>query len=100
VVDWMNDPANKDEMLKILSARVGLTPAEYEPLLAGTHILPIAEATEILTGAPELGFKSLAGSSGIVDQFNVDHQVYAAKEFAPEYADASLTRKSRRCARR
>ena len=91
VVDFMSDPANKDEMLRILAARVGLTPAEYEPLLAGTHILPIAEALEIMKGAPELGFKSLAGSSGIVDQFNVDNQVYAALEFTPAYFDVTLT---------
>jgi len=91
VVDFMADPANKDEMLRILSARVGLTPAEYEPLLEGTYILPLAEASAVLTGAPELGFGSVAGSSGIVDAFNVENQVYPALEFAPTYLDPSLT---------
>ena len=91
VVDYVNDPANKDEMLRILAARVNLTPEEYEPLLGGTYILPLPEAIEVLTGAQDAGFESVAGSSATVDAFNVENQVYPALEFAPAYLDPSLT---------
>ena len=91
VVDYMNDPANKAEMLGILAARVGLTPEEYEPLLAGTYILPLPEAIGVLTGAADAGFESVAGSSTAVDAFNVENGVYPALEFAPAYLDPSLT---------
>jgi NitT/TauT family transport system substrate-binding protein len=91
VVAYMGDPANKDEMLRILSARVGLAPADYEPLLQGTYILPLSEAIEVFTGAAAAGFGSVAGSSTAVDAFNVENQVYPALEFAPAYLDPSLT---------
>lgn len=91
VVEYMGDPANRDEMLSILAARVNLTPEEYEPLLSGTYILPLTEAVTVLTGAEELGFGSLAGSSRIVDRFNVEHGVYAVEEFQDSYIDPSLT---------
>lgn len=91
VVEYMADPANRDEMLSILAARVNLTPEEYEPLLAGTYILPLDEAVTVLTGGEELGFGSLAGSSRIVDAFNVENGVYPAEEFSTAYIDPSLT---------
>jgi NitT/TauT family transport system substrate-binding protein len=91
VVDYMNDPANRAEMLQILSARVKLAPAEYEPLLAGTHILPLSEVIPVFTGGATEGFRSLAGSTGIVDDFNVKNKVYGALEAEPAYMDPSLT---------
>lgn len=91
VVAYMKDPANHDEMLGILSGRVGLTPEEYEPLLAGTYILSLEESLPFFTGGAELGFGSLAGSSAVVDSFNVANAVYPAAEVAPEYFDPSLT---------
>lgn len=90
VVAYMRDPANKDEMLGILSARVGLTPADYEPLLAGTFILSLEESLPYFTGDGTMGFQSVAGSSMVVDSFNVANQVYSAAEFAPAYFDPSL----------
>lgn len=91
VVDYMSDPANRTEMLRILSGRVGLTPAEYEPLLAGTHILSLPEVLPILTGGPEAGFESFAGSTISVDEFNVKYEVYGESEYNPAYLDPSLT---------
>lgn len=91
VVAYMKDPANREEMLQILSARVGLTPAEYEPLLAGTYILSLDEALPFFTGDSSLGFQSLAGSSMVVDSFNVANQVYSASEYSEAYLDPSLT---------
>jgi len=91
VVAYMQDPANREEMLGILSARVGLSPAEYEPLLAGTYILSLEETLPFFTGDSALGFQSVAGSSMVVDSFNVANQVYPAAEFGPAYLDPSLT---------
>lgn len=90
-VEWMNDPANKAEKLRILSARVGLSPEEYEPFLKGTYILPLEEAVKVFTGGTDAGLKSLAGSNAEVDAFNVKYEVYAAPEAKPSYIDASLT---------
>jgi NitT/TauT family transport system substrate-binding protein len=92
VVDWMKDPANKTEMLKILSARVQLDPATYEPLLGGTRILSLDEALAVWSGGKEAGLKSLAGSDGVVDAFNVKYKIYDKPEAKPSYHDASLTK--------
>ena len=92
VVDYMKDPANEEEMLKILSARVGLSPEVYKPFLAGTKILTIDEALAVFEGGAELGLKSLAGSNAIVDEFNVKYKVYEKPEASADYIDASLTK--------
>ena len=44
IVDYLADEANMDDALKILSARVSLEPAEYEPFFKGTKILTLEEA--------------------------------------------------------
>ena len=44
IVDYLMDEANMDDALKILSARVSLEPAEYEPFFKGTKILTLEEA--------------------------------------------------------
>ena len=43
VVHYINDPKTQDDALKILSARVGLDPETYKPLLKGTHLIDVAE---------------------------------------------------------
>lgn len=91
VVDFMKDPANKEEMLSILSSRVGLSPEQYEPFLQGTYILTLEEAVPIFTGDKSMGLKSIAGSNEVVDAFNVKYEVYAEPEAKPNYIDPSLT---------
>ena len=59
IVDYLKDPKNKDDALKIMAARVQLTPAEYEPFLAGTHFLTLDEALAVWNGGKEAGLKSL-----------------------------------------
>lgn len=89
IVDFMADPANKEEALSILSARVNLTPEQYEPLLGGTRILSLDEAKEVFKKAE--GFKSLHGSSTITDKFNIDNKVYDNPQDIDAYIDASIT---------
>jgi NitT/TauT family transport system substrate-binding protein len=74
VVQYINDPKTQDDAVSIMAARVGLTPAQYKPLLAGTHLLGTAEAKATLVKAD--GLQSLYGSSKIVDDFNVRNGVY------------------------
>jgi NitT/TauT family transport system substrate-binding protein len=92
IVEFVEDPANREESLRILASRVNLTPAEYAPLLEGTHILPLEEAVAVMTGGVEEGLSSVAGSSEAVDEFNVRYEVYAAPELKDSYLDATLAR--------
>jgi len=89
VVDYILDPATKDDALSIMSARVGLTPEEYAPLLAGTKLLTLDEAKGFL--AETEGFDSLKGSSKISDDFNLKYEAYTDAQDLEAYIDASLT---------
>jgi NitT/TauT family transport system substrate-binding protein len=91
VVEYMKDPANTEEMLGILAARVSLPPEEYAPFLDGTYILSLEEAIGVFLGDTEQGFASLAGSTQVVDDFNVRYEVYPEAEAEPAYQDPSLT---------
>lgn len=74
VVAYINDPKTQPDAIKIMSARVGLTPAAYLPLLKGTKLISLEEGKKIFVKAE--GFKSLYGSSKIADSFNVKYAVY------------------------
>jgi NitT/TauT family transport system substrate-binding protein len=89
VVAYINDPKTTDDALKILSGRVGLKPEEYKPFLGGTKLLTLAEGKKIFEKGE--GFKSLYGSSTIVDDFNVKNDVYKEKQDVDSYIDPSLT---------
>ena len=91
IVAFMQDPANRAEMLEILSARVGLPPDEYAPFLDGTHILPLDEAVPIWQADESAGLKSLKGSNVYVDTFNVRYGVYPQAETRESYFDPSFT---------
>jgi NitT/TauT family transport system substrate-binding protein len=89
VVKYINDPATQDDAVKIMAARVGLTPAAYKPLLKGTHLIDVAEAKKVYMKADGLG--SLYGSSKIADDFNVKNDVYKTAQSIDSYIDPSLT---------
>ncbi len=74
VVAYINDPKTQPDAVKIMSARVGLTPEAYLPLLKGTKLISLQEGKKIFVKAD--GFKSLYGSSKIADGFNVKYAVY------------------------
>jgi NitT/TauT family transport system substrate-binding protein len=90
IMDYMQDPANLDEALKILAARDNVKPEEYEPFLKGTHLLTLTEALERWKKADGLG--SIYGSTKIVDDFNVKYGVYKQHVDFQGYLDPSLTR--------
>jgi NitT/TauT family transport system substrate-binding protein len=74
VVSYINDPKTQPDALKIMSARVGLTPAEYKPFLKGTKLHTLKEGKAAFVKAD--GLKSLYGSSKISDDFNVKNAIY------------------------
>jgi NitT/TauT family transport system substrate-binding protein len=84
VVAFINDPATHDEAVRIMSSRVGLTPAQYQQLLSGTHLLDIQEAKRAYIRGDDLG--SIYGSSHNADDFNVHNGVYAQ----PQRLDGSI----------
>jgi len=88
VADFVRDPKNEKEYLKIMSARVGLKPEEYAPLMKGTHFLNKAETAGRFKKADGLG--SVYGSSKIVDAFNVKYGVYKTSQDVDAYLDPSL----------
>ena len=89
IVQYVNDPKTQDDAITIMSARVGLTPAQYRPLLAGTHLLDIAEAKKVFAKGD--GLTSLYGSSRIVDDFNVRNNVYKQSQNVDGYIYPALT---------
>jgi len=74
VVAYINDPKTQPDAVKIMSARVGLTPEAYLPLLKGTKLISLEEGKKTFVKAD--GFKTLYGSSKVADSFNVKYGVY------------------------
>lgn len=89
VVKYINDPKTQPDAVKIMAARVGISPQAYLPLLKGTHLLSLAEGRKTYVKGP--GFNSLYGSSKIADAFNVANGVYKAAQDVDSYLDASFT---------
>jgi NitT/TauT family transport system substrate-binding protein len=89
VAAYINDPATQDDAVKIMAARVNLTPEEYKPFLTGTKILTLEEAKKAFAKGD--GLDSIYGSNVVVDKFNVDNKVYEKPQPVADYIDPSLT---------
>lgn len=89
VVSYINDPQTQQDAVQIMAARVGLSPAQYQQLLAGTHLISVAEAKKVLVKAEGLG--SLYGSSQVADDFNVHNAVYKQPQKIDGYIEPSMT---------
>jgi len=89
VVNYIKDPKTEADAIRIMSARVGLTPAAYKPLLQGTKILTLDEAEKVFAKGP--GLASLYGSTWVSDNFNVKYEVYKQAQNVDSYIDPSLT---------
>jgi NitT/TauT family transport system substrate-binding protein len=89
VVHYINDPKTQDDAIKIMAARVELTPEDFKPLIKGTHLIDIAEGKKVFKKAD--GLASLYGSSKIADDFNVANEVYKQAQNINSYIDPSLT---------
>jgi NitT/TauT family transport system substrate-binding protein len=89
VAKFINDEKNSEEAAKIMSARVGLSPAEYKAIMKGTHIMDLTEAKKHWAKAE--GLVSVFGSNKVVDEFNVKNAVYKAPEKVDDYLDPTFT---------
>lgn len=89
IVAYLSSPETRADGIKIMAARAGVDPAEYEAFMAGTRLLTLAEGVKVITST-EPGFGSLAGSSKIADDFNVANGVYKTAQDIPASYDASL----------
>lgn len=88
-VAYINDPKTQPDAVAIMARRVGLTPAQYLPLLKGTHLIDVAEGKKVFEKGP--GLDSLYGSSKISDDFNVKNGVYKTPQDIDGEIDPSLT---------
>ncbi|NNM85050.1 MAG: ABC transporter substrate-binding protein [Phycisphaerales bacterium] len=84
-VTYIKNPKTQAAAIKMMSARDGLTPAQYKAFLYGTKLHDLKmdyNAMKVGTG-----FTSIYGSSHVVDKFNVEHGVYKTLQFTPAYID-------------
>jgi NitT/TauT family transport system substrate-binding protein len=88
VADYLEEGKNKSDYLKIMSARVGLKPDAYEPLMKGTKFLDLEGNVKHFQEAT--GLASVYGSSSVVDDFNVKNAVYKQAQDIKAYLDGSL----------
>jgi len=89
VVSYISDPKTQDDAVQIMAARVGLTPDKYQPLVAGTHLISVAEARRVFVKADGLG--SIYGSTHNADDFNVRNAVYKQPQKIDSYIEPALT---------
>ena len=87
-VAYINDPKTHDEAVKIMAARVQVTPADYEKSLKGTSLLDLAGNLKAYTKGD--GLDSVYGSSKTADAFNVKQAVYKKAQEIDTYFDSSI----------
>jgi NitT/TauT family transport system substrate-binding protein len=93
-VDYIMNPENRAEILQIMSARVGLTPQKYEPLLQGTFLLN--GAGNVKHYAPGSDLFSVYFSDITTNEFNVANKVYAAPIAIETVLDPSVVQAAAR----
>lgn len=87
-VAYIDDPKTQADAVKIMSARVGLSPQQYLPLLKGTHLLDAAAEKQAFRKGD--GLDSIYGSTHNADAFNVRNAVYKQSQNVDAYIDPSL----------
>jgi NitT/TauT family transport system substrate-binding protein len=90
VLAYINDPATKADALKIMAARTGSTPADYDAFIGGTHFLSLSAGAKVIA-TKGAGFNSLTGSSTVANDFNVKNSVYKQSQDVSSYIDFKLT---------
>jgi len=88
IIDYLNNPDNMKEALKIMSGRSGVSPKEYAVFMKGTHFLSKEEVAKVLEKNESL--MSIYGSSNFVDKFNLKNNIYKKSQDATYYIDGSL----------
>ncbi|MDA8365184.1 MAG: ABC transporter substrate-binding protein [Gammaproteobacteria bacterium] len=89
VVKYINNPKTRPDAVRIMAARVGISPKAFLPLLKGTKLLSLAQGKKIFVKGR--GLNSLYGSSKVADDFNVANHVYKKHQNLDNYIDPSFT---------
>ena len=92
IVKYVLDPANKDEVVKMMAGRAGVPPDEYAKFLPGTHFLTPEEALKRFDKKSTLD--TLLGSGKVADAFNVANKVYKDPQPVAAYLDGSLSKEA------
>ena len=87
-VDYLKDPATKDDAVKIMAAKVGADPVEYAKNIPGTHFLTLAEAKQAVKKGS--GLDSIYGSLEQGNKFNLDNGVYKDSQKVDGYVVPSI----------
>jgi len=90
---FVTDPAHKDEAVKIMAGRAGVSPDEYAKFLPGTRFLSPDDALAAYQKNDTL--KSVYGSGKVADAFNVANKVYKDPQKVDSYLDPSLSKEAR-----
>lgn len=89
IVDYFSNPDTKADAIKLMSARVNLSPEEYATFVGGTKILSLAEAKKAFQKGT--GLDSIYGSGDVVNKFNVDNKVYDKSQSVGDYIAPAIT---------
>lgn len=87
-VDFLQNPATRDEAIKIMAAKVGADVADYATNVPGTHFLTLAEAKKAFKKGT--GLDSIYGSMAIGNKFNLDNKVYKVSQKPESYLTPSI----------
>jgi NitT/TauT family transport system substrate-binding protein len=90
VEEFIRNEKTRPEALSIMSARVKLSPQEYEPLLKGTFLLD--QPGNLKAYTESAGLESVYGSSAMVNQFNVTKGVYKQAQDVKAYLDPTFVK--------
>ncbi|HEX4339131.1 MAG TPA: ABC transporter substrate-binding protein [Polyangiaceae bacterium] len=88
VAAFIENPATRPEALRIMSARVHLTPEKYGALLDGTFILNHEGNARHFE--KKSGFDSVYGSTEAVDKFNIANHTYKESPALEAVLDPTL----------
>ena len=87
-VDYLMNPATKDDAIKIMAARAGAEVAEYAAAIPGTKFFTLAEAKAALKKSD--GLDSLYGSMAAGNKFNLENKVYKESQKSENYVAPSI----------
>lgn len=87
-VDYLKDPATKDEAIKFMAAKVGADVADYTKNVPGTHLLTLAEAKAAYKKGT--GLDSVYGAMTNGDTFNRANGVYKVAQKPESYVFPSI----------
>lgn len=87
-VDYLMNPATKDDAIKIMAARAGAEVAEYAAAIPGTKFFTLSEAKAALKKGD--GLDSLYGSMAAGNKFNLENKVYKESQKPESYIAPSI----------